>query len=162
MGLYTTVGTAAVLEDVSGNGPFSEFRSTLPDPPKKIWLPVRLGPGSRGLVPETVSGRLLGRPLEAATVSRWLEKLPRWFLEFFGSQLDPNLGSSWAPLGTPRSPKMQYVLRFFDVFAYSLLSTYVPQDDPKKAPRGPQDAPRGASQGPRGAQDGPRTAPRQL
>ena len=28
---------------------------------------------------------------------------------FFGNQFDPNLGSSWAPLGSPRGPKMQYV-----------------------------------------------------
>ena len=35
-----------------------------------IVLPARLGPGSRGMVPETVSGWLLGRLLEAATMSR--------------------------------------------------------------------------------------------
>ena len=92
-------------------------------------------------------------------MSRWFEKLPRWFLEFFGSQLDPNLGSSWAPLGTPRGHKMQYVLRFFDVFAYSLLCTSDAQDDPKRAPRGPQEAPRGAQGRSTGAQDGPKTAP---
>ena len=92
-------------------------------PPPQIYLPARLGPGSRGVVPETVSGGLLGRPLEASTVSRWLEKLPRWCLDFFGSQLDTNLGSSCAPRGTARGPEMQYVLSFFDVFVYLLSST---------------------------------------
>ena len=92
-------------------------------PPPQIWAPARLGPGSPGVVPETASSWLLGRPLEATTVSRWLEKLPTCFLDFFGSQLDPSLGSFWAPLGTPRDPKMQYVLRFLNVFAYSRLMT---------------------------------------
>ena len=85
--------------------------------------PARLGPKSRGVVPETASNWLPDRPLEATTMSVWLEMLPRWFLERFGSQRDPNLGSSWAPLGTAWGPKMQYLLRFFDVFTCSLSST---------------------------------------
>ena len=60
--------------------------------------------------------------------------------EAFGSHLDPNWGSSWAPLGTPRGPKMQYVVRPFDVFVYSLLCTYDVQDDPKSVSRGPEEA----------------------
>ena len=128
-------------------------------PQKKIYLPARLGPGSRGVVPETVSGRLLGRPLEAATVPRWLDKLPRWFLERFGSHCDPNLGSSWARLGTPRGPNMQYTSRFFDVFAYSRLSAEDAQYDPKSNPRVPQETPRGSQERPTGAQEEPNTAP---
>ena len=94
-----------------------------PPPTPQIYLPVRLGPGSRGVVPEPASNWLLDCPLETTTVSAWLEMLLRWFLERFGSQHDPKLGSSRTPLGTPWGPKMQYVLRFFDVFAHSLLST---------------------------------------
>ena len=85
--------------------------------------------------------------------------MPRWLLERFGSQHDPIWGSSWAPLGTPRGPKMQYVLRCFDVFAYSRLSTEDAQYHPKKAPSVPQEAPRGAQERPTGAQEEPKTAP---
>ena len=70
------------------------------------------------------------------------------------------MGSFWAPLGTPRDPKMQYVLCFFDVFAYSRLLTSDAQDDPKRATRGPPATPRGAQGRPTGAQDGPKTTPR--
>ena len=66
---------------------------------------------------------IIDRPLEATTVPVWLEMFLRWFLERFGSQYDLNLGSSWARLGTPWGPKMQYVVKCFDVFAYSLFST---------------------------------------
>ena len=54
---------------------------------------------------------------------------------------------------------MQYVLRFFDVFAYSRLSTEDAQYHPKRAPRVPQEAPRGAQERPTGAQEEPKTAP---
>ena len=50
---------------------------------------------------------------------------------------------------------MQYILRFFDVFAYSRLSTEDAQYDPKRAPRVPQEAPRGAQERPTGAQEEP-------
>ena len=108
-------------------------------------------------------------PWEAATESRWLEKLARWFLEFFGSQLDPNLGSSWAPLGTPRGPKMQYVLRFLmflRILFYALQMPKMIPREPQEGLKRPQEEPKGGPQGPkrgpRPPQDGPNTALRRL
>ena len=114
----------------------------------QISPPARPGPGSHGVVPETASGWVLGRPLEATTVSEWLEMFLRWFLERFGSQHAPDLGSSWAHLGTPQGPKMQYVLRFLMFLRIrlylfklpkmlprgSLKGFKRPREDPKRGP----------------------------
>ena len=128
LGLYVSVWTAAVLEDVSSETSFFHPSPVVAGPPPKknslarpapqICSPARLGPGSRGVVPRRASSGLLDRPLVATTVSRWLEMLPRWFLDRFGTPLDSNLGSSWASLGSPWGPKMQYIFVFFDVFAH--------------------------------------------
>ena len=46
LGLYVTVWTTAVFEDVSRNGPFSECPATLPDPPPKFPRPPGWAPGA--------------------------------------------------------------------------------------------------------------------
>ena len=99
LGVYGTVGTTAVFEDLSGNGSISGFRPARPDPPQKKYLPARLGPGSHGLGPgsraavsEMAPNLLLDHHLEATTGSKWLDMLPRWFWHLFGGQLDPTWG----------------------------------------------------------------------
>ena len=101
------------------NGRFLGSSCHVPTLPKKNNLPARLGPGSRGAVPDLASNWLLDRPLEAIMVRRWPEKLPISFLELFVSQLELILGISWEPLGSKNAIRINVV----DVFVNSLLPT---------------------------------------
>ena len=103
LGVYVTVWTAAFLEDVLGNGPFSGSPPIVSPPPQKKILTARQGPGSRGAVPDLASDWPLDRPLEVITVRRWPEKLPISFLERFGSRLELILGTSWESLGPQKT-----------------------------------------------------------
>ena len=77
-------------------------------------------------------------------------------MELFGSQLDPPLGSSWAPLGSPRGPTMQQSIKICSMFSsFRLCLLEMPKTihgGPKRAPRRPQAGPETS---PRWPQDNP-------
>ena len=105
-------------------GTSPSFSRSFLAPPLKKYLPARLGPGSRDVAPQMASSCLLDRSLEATTISRWLDMLPRWCWELFTGRLDRNLISSWAPLGMLWGPTMQYKLTLKRKTYTCMYSTY--------------------------------------